>query len=156
MLISFLCSKSLIWISGLSPPLLVFHVDFSLFHLILPAFLVVFFILWPSSINSLDILINSVLNSASGRLVISILFSSCAGFYSVLSFGPYFFFSSIWQPPCVCFCVLGRTALNPCVSSTAYCRKGTCKLCEEELNVIIRVRQPASLLFGSLLGGRLR
>ena len=50
------------------------------------------------------------------------------GFCSVLSFGPYFFVSSIWQPPCVCFCVLGRAALTPCLSSMACYRKGTCKL----------------------------
>ena len=37
-------------------------------------------------------------------------------FCSVLSFGPYFFVS-IWQPPCVCFCVLGKAALTPCLST---------------------------------------
>ena len=44
-------------------------------------------------------------------------------FCSVLSFGPFFFVSSLWQPLCVCVCVLGRAAWTPCLSSVAYCRK---------------------------------
>ena len=51
----------------------------------------------------LSILITSVFTSASDRLAISVSFSSFSGFFSVLSFGPYFFVSSLWQPPCVCF-----------------------------------------------------
>ena len=94
--------------------------------------------------NSLNILITSVLNSASDRLALSTLFSSFSGCCSFFSFGLYFFVSSIWQPPCVCFCVLGRTALIPC--------KSTCKLYGSEPYVIARVRQPSSLLNGSVLG----
>ena len=44
-------------------------------------------------------------------------------FCSVLSFGPHFFVSSFWQPPCVYFCILDRDALTLCLSSVAYCRK---------------------------------
>ena len=46
-------------------------------------------------------------------------------YYSVLSFGLYFFVSSIWQLPWVCLCILGRGALTPCLNSVAHCRKGT-------------------------------
>ena len=56
----------------------------------------------------------SNLNCASDRLLISISFSSFSGFLFSFSFGPYFFVS-FWQPPCVCFCVLGRAALIPLV-----------------------------------------
>ena len=60
------------------------------------------FILQPYSIISVSILITSVLNSASDRLAISFLLSFFfLEFWSVLSFGTYFFVSSIWQPPCV-------------------------------------------------------
>ena len=53
-----------------------------------------------SSLSSVSTLTNSVLNSASDRLEISVLFSFLfLGFCSVLSFGQYFFVSSIWQPP---------------------------------------------------------
>ena len=44
-------------------------------------------------------------------------------FWSVLWFGPCFFVSSFWQPPCVCFYVLGRAAMLPCLSSMAYCSR---------------------------------
>ena len=71
-------------------------------------------------------------------------------FWSVLSFGVYFFVSSIWQPPCVCFCVLGRAALTPCLSSVTYWRKSICKLCGTEPYVIAWVGQPTSLLWGSV------
>ena len=43
-------------------------------------------------------------------------------FCSVLLSGPYFFVSSIWQPPRVSFCVLGRAALTPSLSNMAYHR----------------------------------
>ena len=82
-----------------------------------------FFMVLKYSVISLSILITSVLNSVSNRLLISILFSSFSGFWSALSFGPYFFVSSFWQSACVCFYVLGRAALTPCLSSMAYCRK---------------------------------
>ena len=39
--------------------------------------------------------------------------------WSVHSFGPYFFVSSFWQPPCVCFYVLGGAALTYFLSSMA-------------------------------------
>ena len=35
---------------------------------------------------------------------------------SVLSFEPYFFAFSIWWPPCVCFCVLGKATFIPLVA----------------------------------------
>ena len=66
-------------------------------------------------------------------------------FCSVLSFGPYFFVSSFWQPPCVCFCVLGRAALTPCLSAPV-------KLYGTEPQVIARVRQSMSPLCCSVLG----
>ena len=68
------------------------------------------------------------------------------GFCSILSFGPYFFVSLIWQPPCVYFCVLGRAALTPCVSAPV-------KLCTVKPQVFTRAVQPTSLLSGSV-GGR--
>ena len=86
----------------------------------------VFFMPLKYPVSSWRILITSVLNSASDRLFITISFRSFLEFCSALSIGPYFFVSSIWQPPCVCFCVLGRAHLIPCLSSVANCRKGPC------------------------------
>ena len=62
-------------------------------------------ILLSYSVSSLSILISSVLTPhligwlSPFHLVLFLEFSS------VLSFEPYFFVSSIWQPPSVCFCV---------------------------------------------------
>ena len=92
----------------------------------------VFFILLSHSASALSILITSVLNSASDSWLSPFCLGFFQGFCSVLSFGPYFFVSSIWQPPCICFSVLGRAALTPCLSSMAYCRKHTCTLCGTE------------------------
>ena len=72
MFISSLCSQSLIWIpasfSSLFVPYRLFFISLSV------AFISswVFFILLPYSVSSLSILITSVLNSASDRLVISV------------------------------------------------------------------------------------
>ena len=68
--------------------------------------------------KSLSILISRVLNSrligwlALHRLVLFLRLCS------VPSFGPYFFVSSIWQPPYVC--VLGRATLTPCLSGAIH------------------------------------
>ena len=87
----------------------------------------IFFMLLRFSLNSLSSLITVVLNSASSRLSLFFLSPFCLvlflEFCSVLSLGPCFFFSSFWQPPCVCFYVLGTAALTPCLSSMASCRK---------------------------------
>ena len=56
-------------------------------------------------------IITTVLNSASDRLLISILFSSFSG--------PCFFVSSFWQLPYVCLCVLGQALMTPCLGSVA-------------------------------------
>ena len=49
------------------------------------------FILWPYSTISVGILITSVLNSSSDRLAISLCWGLFLDFWSVLSFGLYFF-----------------------------------------------------------------
>ena len=66
-----------------------------------------------SSLRSFSILVTSVLNSASDRLLISISFSFLE-FSSVLSFGSCFF-AYFWQPLSVCFYVLGRAAKFLCL-----------------------------------------
>ena len=76
----------------------------------------VFFIGLKYPMSSWSILIASVLNCASDRLLITISFSSFSGVLFSLSFWIYFFVSSCWQPPCVGFCVLGGAALTPCLS----------------------------------------
>ena len=97
------------------------------------------------SINSLRILSISVLNSASDRLAISSHLVLFLEFCSVLSFGPYFFVSLIWQPLCVCFCVLGKAALTPCLSTPV-------KLYGAESQVICWGGRPASLLLALCVG----
>ena len=82
--------------------------------------------------SSLSIIITSVLNSAS--------IDCLSPFHVVLAFGPYFFVSSIQQPPCVCFCVLGRVSLTLCL------RNDACKFCGVEPYVMTRVGQSTSLL----------
>ena len=76
-----------------------------------------FMLLRSSSLSSLSNPITSVLNSASDRLLISISLAFFLKSCSVLSFGPCFFVSSFWQPPCFCFYVLGRAALTLCLGS---------------------------------------
>ena len=128
----FLCVKSMIWISASSPPLLVpyrfFFISFNVTFIYAQGF----YMPLPYSMGSLKILITSVLNSASDRLFISISFSSFSGIL---------FCSFIWAivlclfnlaATCVCFCVLCRAALTLCLSSRAYCRKRTCKMCGAE------------------------
>ena len=96
----------------------------------------VFFILLPYLMSSLSILFELCTTVVWTLHLISNL-SDCLSpfwlvllleFCSFLSFGPYFFVSSIWQPPHVCFCVLGRAALTDSLSSMAYYRKSTWKL----------------------------
>ena len=118
----FLCSKSLIWFSA-SSTLLFFPCK--LFFISVSVSFVsdwIYFMLLRSSLSSLSILITSVLNSASGRLLTSILFIFFLEFCSVLSFGQCFFVS-FWQPTCVCFYVLGRSDLILYLSIVAYYRK---------------------------------
>ena len=98
------------------------------------------------SMSALSILITSVLNFVSDRLVISISFNSFLKFCSVLSIGPYFFVSSIWQPPCVCFCILGRAALTPCLGPLTMLQGW-------KHQIFAMVGQPALLLYG---GNRLK
>ena len=62
----------------------------------------VFFMLLSSSLSSLSILITSVLNSTSHRLLISILCSSFSGVL-ICSLIWAMFLCSFWPPPCVCF-----------------------------------------------------
>ena len=133
MLISSLCSKSLIWVLASSPPLLVpcrfFFISLSVTSFLPGSFFIFFchtqWVLWASlppmfwTLHLIDWL----------SMFSIVLF---LGFCSVLSLGPYFFAFSICQPPCVCFCVLHRSALTLCLSSMACCRKDTCKLCAAE------------------------
>ncbi|KAF6088476.1 hypothetical protein HJG60_008301 [Phyllostomus discolor] len=111
------CSKSLILFLS-SSTLLSFPCKLFFISISVSAFVStwIFFMLLRSSLSFLSIFTTSVLNSASDRLHISILFSSFSG---VLSFAPCFFVSSFWQPPCVCFYVLGRPAFTPCLGSVA-------------------------------------
>ena len=91
MFISSFCSKLLIWVPVSFPSLLVpcIFCFISLWVIFTSSF-----ILWPFSVNFVSILITSVLNSAPDRLSISSsLNSSFLKFWSVLSFGPYFFIS---------------------------------------------------------------
>ena len=70
------------------------------------------------------------------------------------------FISFIWViflcllnlPPCVCFCVIGRAALTPCIIRVAYFRKGTHKLCGVEPQIITRMGQPATQFCVSVWG----
>ena len=102
----------------------------------------VFFMLMKYQLSSLSIyIITSVLNCASNRLLISILFSS---FFVVLlgSFIWAIFLCSFWQPPCVCFYILGRAALTPVLIAWLIVKKHTGKLDGEEPEVIARAWQP--------------
>ena len=102
-----LCSKSLIWFLASSTLLLI---PYKLFFISISVSFIsdlLFFQAVTSSLSSLSILITSVLNSAPDRFLISIFFFLVLfpESWSVLSFGPCFFVSSFWQPPCVCFYV---------------------------------------------------
>ena len=124
MFISSFCSKSLIWVLVSFPSLLVPCI-FSLIY-----FYVAFvssFILWLSSINSVSILITSVLDSASDRLFISLLLSS----FSVVL---------------ICFFHL----CHICVSVHLLCCKGA------EPYVFTRVGQPSLLHCGAVCRGGVR
>ena len=92
------------WFDSLLPP---FHcylpVDFSLFHLMQPSFLPgSFFMLFHYLVSSLSILITSVWNSASDRLLNSISFRSFSGVLFCSFLWTIFLCLSVWQPPCVC------------------------------------------------------
>ena len=143
MLISYSCSKLLISILASSPPLMI---PCRFFFISLNAAFISSFMLLLYSMSSLSNLITSVLNSASHGWLYPFCLVLFLGFYSVLSFGPYFFVSSIWQPPCVCFCVLGRAALTSCLSKVAYCRKDT-HLDECGFLKSVVVRLPYCLIF---------
>ena len=107
------CSKSLVWFSASS----ILFFPCQLFFISISVFFIsywVFFMLLTSSLSSLRSYRNSVLNSTSDRSLISISFSSVSGVLICFSIGPCFFLSSFWQPPCVCFYVLGRAALTLC------------------------------------------
>nr|KAF6485448.1 hypothetical protein HJG63_010646 [Rousettus aegyptiacus] len=58
---------------------------------------------------------------ASGRSLVSILFSSFLEFSPVLSFGTCFFVSSFWLPPCICFYVLGKIFKTPGLNRMVLC-----------------------------------
>ena len=110
--------------SQLHPLCCCFLVNCSLFQLVYPCVWLDLFYAVEVLLSSLSILITNVLNAASEKLLISISFSSFSGVWSDLSFGHVAF----WQLPCVCFYVLGRAALTPCLGSVAYysrCLVGT-------------------------------
>ena len=77
-----------------------------------------------SSLSSLSILTNNVLNTASNRFLISISFSFFSWSFDLFfSFGPCCLVSSFWQPPCVCFYVLGGAAMSPGLCRVALCSR---------------------------------
>lgn len=63
-----------------------------------------------------------ILNYLSGQLFISVSFSSFSEF-CLVSFGTYTFFSSFGLNLCVCFYVLGGSAVSPGLEGVALCRK---------------------------------
>ena len=75
------------------------------------------------SLSCLSILITSILNPVSGRLIVSTLFSSFLEFCSILSFRICFFVSSFWLPLCTFFYLLGRSALSPSLGRMALCSR---------------------------------
>ena len=103
------------WVDSWLPPFnCCFPVNCSLFQLVYLLFLNGYFFMLLSLLSSLSILKTSVLNSVSIRLLASMLFRVFfLTFCSVLSFGTCFLVSSFWQPPSVCFYVLGRVATSP-------------------------------------------
>ena len=72
-------------------------------------------------ISLLTILISSVLNYASSRLIVFILFSSSEVLFC--SFIWDMSVSSFWLSPYVPFCVLGRTALSPGLDRMTSCSR---------------------------------
>ena len=127
MLISSLCSMSWIWILASLSPLLVpcrfFFISLSVTFISSWVFFILLqWFLWASWSPVFSYL--SLIGWLS--LFHLVLF---LGFCSVISFGSYFFVFSFWQPPCICFCVLGGAALNLCLRSMAYCRRSTFKWC---------------------------
>ena len=101
-----LYSKPLFWFSALSTLLLIsyklFFISFSISFILTHSFFMVsmsVFMMLKFSLSSLCILITSVLNSASSRLLVSILFSSFSGVFFFL------------------FVYLGHDSLSPQFSS---------------------------------------
>ena len=128
-----LYSKSLIWLLALPPPLLV---PYRFFFISLNVTFIsawVFFMLWQYRMISLSILITGILNSAFHRLLISISFR----FFFSLSFVLFFHLGHISLSPqlaaslCLFLCTRS-SCFEPCLSSVAYYRKVTCKLCGME------------------------
>ncbi|KAF6293094.1 hypothetical protein mRhiFer1_009010 [Rhinolophus ferrumequinum] len=73
------------------------------------------------SLRSLSILITIVLNSVSGRLLASILFSSFCGVFSCSFFGGHAFLCLlILAASLCCFYVLGRSATSPSLGQWPY------------------------------------
>ena len=120
MFISPFCSKLLIWVLVSLPSLLVPCIFFLYFTLYSHRF----FLYFKATLNHFfEHPDHQCLNSASDRLVISIHLVLFLGFCSVVTWA-IFLFSSVWQPPCVCFCVLGWAAWTSVT--------GTCKECGAE------------------------
>ena len=76
-----------------------------------------------SSLSSLSIYI-TIVNSISGLLFASISFNYFSEDFSFSFICGMFLFLSIWLPLCVCFCVLGRSAM-----SSSLCRMALCIRC---------------------------
>ena len=108
-----LYSKLLIWFSAASTPL--FPVNCSLFQLVYSSYLTGSFSWFWCHLYAVELLTkfieqphNQHFDSASTRLLISFCLVLFLEFCSVLLFGPCFFVSSFWQPPCVCCYILGE------------------------------------------------
>ena len=97
--ISTFCSKSLIWVLVSFPSLLVpYSVSFNSLFIAFTSSS----ILWPYSVIPMNILITSVLNSASDRLAISLSLSSIFGI-----FDPFFHLFHTSLSRCTCYVVRG-------------------------------------------------
>ena len=86
-------------------------------------FVVVLTKLTYSSLSLLSILITSVWNSTSSKLLVCILFSYFLEFCSVLSLGTCFFVSSFQHPPRVAFYLLGTAAMSPGLRRVTLCTR---------------------------------
>nr|KAF6435824.1 hypothetical protein HJG63_012547 [Rousettus aegyptiacus] len=119
LLVLSMCSSSqILYSSFLIVSFLYFPFQFYVFYLFLK------FSLSSSTLplSSLSTLITSILNSASGRLLISILFSSFPELCFVLSFRSYFLSSHFGCLP-VCFYVLGRAPKSPSLRRVGLCSR---------------------------------
>ena len=95
-------------------------------------------------LSSLSILIIIVLNSICGRLLASISLSSFSeNFFSYFIWGM-FFISLFWLPLCICFCVLGTSAMSPSLGRVALCN--SCPVAPSKTDSLIsRARWPRSV-----------